>query len=569
MKDFMIMLATNSAALSAVILLYAAVTPLLSKRYSSKWLYYSWLIIVAGLIVPFRPQLDVPGINVTVPAEAVLTRPLMAAPEKAADTVASVSSAVQLNYPVESGNPVAQSAVISIQWWQAAAAIWATGVIVFLLIRCIRHYRLMKMLGRWSEDVKDDEVLALMDDVKNELGIPGQVSLYLCRYTGSPMMTGILKPRILLPATDIPKEELRFILKHELVHCRRKDTWYKCLLLIATAMHWFNPAVYLMAKVINEQCELSCDAEVLRDSDPDTRDRYCKAIVGLLETRLKTRTALSTNFYGGKNGMKKRISSILDTRKKKAGLSVACAMLILTAGIGIASAAISADNAAKDPPGNVNADVVVRLADHNKIPENYDTYACYVDARPQLEFYIDGKDIAQIEVTCRNEYVYAVDLTQTQHEKYWNVEYYQTYDEETGTCTFYPERRYDKAIKLSFDKEFSGYGEIWYRWTAWNLYKWASEDNFSHFVGFGIDPKIELPEDMTEEQKLKLAAGENGSGPANIGHICLDGYPEGLARDRIEIKVTDREGNSVTKYINVEISNNEFMQTVVTAYVED
>jgi len=42
-----------------------------------------------------------------------------------------------------------------------------------------------------------------------------------------------------------------------------------------------------------------------------------------------------------------------------------------------------------------------------------------------------------------------------------------------------------------------------------------------------------------------------------------------LARDRIEIKVTDREGSSVTKYINVEISNNELMQTVVTANVEN
>ncbi|HEY8350885.1 MAG TPA: M56 family metallopeptidase [Clostridiales bacterium] len=569
MKDFMIMLMTYSAALSAVILLYAAVTPVLSKRYSAKWLYYSWLIIVIGLIVPVWPQLELPGINVTAPAEAVLTRPLMAVPATVADTATWLSNAVQLNHPVQSGNFVMQHAITSIQWWQAAAAIWATGAVAFLLGRCFRHYRLMKTLGRWSEEVKDEQVLALMNDIKKELGIPGRVGLHLCPYTGSPMIAGLFRPRILLPVTDIPKEELRLILKHELIHCRRKDTWYKCLLLLATAMHWFNPAVYLMAKVINAQCELSCDAEVLRDSEPDMRYRYCKAIVGLLETRLKTRTALSNNFYGGKSGMKIRISSILDARKKKAGLAVACAMLMLTAAIGIASAAIRVDNGINDMSGNVNADVVVRLADHNKTPENYDTSACYVDARPELEFYIDGRDIAQIEVTCRNEYLYAVDLTHTQHEKYWNAEYYQTYDDEIGTSTFYPERLYGKTIKFSFDKEFSDYGEIWYRWTAENLYRWASEDNFSHFVGFGVDPKIELPEDMTEEQKLKLAAGEDGSGAANIGHICLDGYPEELASDRIEIKVTDREGNSVTKYINVEISNNELMQTVVTANVED
>ena len=84
---------------------------------------------------------------------------------------------------------------------------------------------------------------------------------------------------------------------------------------------------------------------------------------------------------------------------------------MLTAGIGIASAAISVDNSTSDPPGNANADVVVRLKDPNKAPESYDTSACYVDARPELEFYIDGEDIAQIEVTCGNEYLYAIDWT--------------------------------------------------------------------------------------------------------------------------------------------------------------
>jgi len=170
---------------------------------------------------------------------------------------------------------------------------------------------------------------------------------------------------------------------------------------------------------------------------------------------------------------------------------------------------------------------------------------------------------------CENEYLYAVDWTETQHEKYWNTDYFQTYDEETQTCTFYPERLYDKSMQLSFDKDFSRYEDIWYKWTAYNMYKWASENNYSRIRGYGMGPKVEITDDMTEEQKLNLAAGNDGFGTTGLGHIQLDGYPEELAKDVITIIITDREGNTVTKYIDINVSNDELHQTVVSASIRD
>lgn len=73
---------------------------------------------------------------------------------------------------------------------------------------------------------------------------------------------------------------------------------------------------------------------------------------------------------------------------------------------------------------------------------------------------------------------------------------------------------------------------------------------------------------MTDEEMTALAAGEDSSGTAGIGYIQLDGYPEELTEDKITIKVTDIQGNSTTKIINVKLSNNERNETVVTAKVE-
>jgi len=214
MKDFIIMLTTYSALFSAVILLYIAITPILSKRYSAKGLYYSWLIIVIGLIVPYWPKINVPSVDIKVktPTAAILTKSLLTVPATNADTVRQVSNSVLPN------NTNLSSALTNIQWWQFIAIIWVTGVIVFLFIHCLKHYRLVKMADRWSEDIKDEQVLALMESIKEDLGISGQIGLHLCPNIGSPMMISVFKPRILLPVAAFSQGELRFILKHELVH---------------------------------------------------------------------------------------------------------------------------------------------------------------------------------------------------------------------------------------------------------------------------------------------------------------------------------------------------------------
>lgn len=559
MQGFMMMLLTYSASLSVVILIYIAITPLLSKRYSAKGLYYTWLVMIVGLIIPFRPQLNAIIIKDKVPVEAVLTKPLSDISTWFVNTAAPIHN-----------SPTIQ-AMPDIQWWQLIAVLWLTGAIFSLAYNGFKHFRFIKMATRWSEQIIDEQKLAIMKSIQADFGISKLIKIFLCPCIGSPMMIGLLNPQILLPSINYSEDELHFILCHELVHLKRKDLWYKCLMLVATAIHWFNPVVYLMTKAVNVQCELSCDAEVVQNANDNMRQQYCETIIGVVKNKSKLITALSTNFHGGKYGMKKRISSIMDTKKKKISLAVAVIFIILVmvVGVGMASTALNPDTDSKMPTSNSDINVSIRLADNGGSAEYLGTSVSNVDARPGLVFFIDGEDIAQIELKCVNEYLYAVDLTKTQSEKYWNSEYYQTYDQELKVSTFYPERLYDKSMLFTFGESFSDYADIEYRWTAWNLYEWAAKDDFSHFMGYGISPKIEIPDDITEEQKLKMASGDDGSGFTGIGHIQLDGYPENMTEDSITITVTDRKGNSTTKEINIKISNNEYNQTVVTAKVEN
>lgn len=359
MQDYMFALVMCSMTMSALALIYMAAMPLLAKHYSAKGLYYTWLIIVVGFIIPFRPSFADAVVKVEMPVE--MTRPILrmgnGTPMIQTDPAASVSSAFS-----------------SISVWQVVMIVWLFGVVAFLMYHAIKHYRFAKLVGRWSERVTDGQPFSILEGLKAEMGGFTSVDLQICASVDGPMMTGFFHPRIVLPKRELVAGALRDIFAHELVHYRRRDLWYKVLVLMATAIHWFNPVVYMAARAINVLCELSCDEEVVRGRDADARLAYSETIISVIRCQPGPKTALSTNFYGGKRDMKKRIISIMDMHKKKAGCSILGGALLLTMGTG---AAFATNMDIQNPPEIIKEQIVVAPMRSVRFLPDPDIYAAY------------------------------------------------------------------------------------------------------------------------------------------------------------------------------------------------
>jgi beta-lactamase regulating signal transducer with metallopeptidase domain len=373
----MISLLICSVTMSGLALFYMAIMPLLAKRYAEKWRYYAWLAIVAGLIVPFRPQFGGALFRLDLSNETILP-------------AIQTANGTPLFSPAES--PAFSAVSADAAWWRTAFVIWLAGAALFLAYRVIQHCRFAKMAARWSTAVSSEREKALFQELKLELGIQKRVGLYRCSCVNTPMLIGLAAPRILLPDSDFAADELRFILKHELIHYARKDLWCKCLVLLATAIHWFNPVAYLTAKAAAAQCEISCDALVLRGADFERRKQYTEAIIGIVKNEAKLRTALSTNFYGGKNSMKNRIYSIMDTKRKKAGTAILC---LAVAGIMITGAAFAATAADEKTSGGSAAAAIIGnnqeeeyLKLHPSFDDTawwtYDEYKAWLDEQKEI-----------------------------------------------------------------------------------------------------------------------------------------------------------------------------------------
>ena len=83
----------------------------------------------------------------------------------------------------------------------------------------------------------------------------------------------------ILPEELPPREDLWFILRHELTHFRRRDILYKTLLLCANLVHWFNPLTWVLLRSAEGDLERCCDDDVVKGLPDADRARYGQVIL--------------------------------------------------------------------------------------------------------------------------------------------------------------------------------------------------------------------------------------------------------------------------------------------------
>jgi uncharacterized membrane protein YkoI len=105
------------------------------------------------------------------------------------------------------------------------------------------------------------------------------------------------------------------------------------LVLFVSALHWFNPFVYLMAKAVRIDREAACDYAVVAGNGTEKRKHYAETIIGFIGRNTSKTPVLSTYFYGGSNIMKKRLFAIMDTNRKNKNLTAVYIVAAITATI--------------------------------------------------------------------------------------------------------------------------------------------------------------------------------------------------------------------------------------------
>ncbi|HEX5150013.1 MAG TPA: M56 family metallopeptidase [Parafilimonas sp.] len=148
------------------------------------------------------------------------------------------------------------------------------------------------------------------------IGVKKPVTLMRSALAKIPMVTGHLKPVILIPAsllTALPKEETEAILLHELAHIRRKDYLVNMLQNIIDIIFFFNPAALWISSKIKEERENCCDDIAINVIQ--NKKQFIHALVSFQEYKIDV-TKYAAYFPGSKNYLLQRAKRIITNNNK-------------------------------------------------------------------------------------------------------------------------------------------------------------------------------------------------------------------------------------------------------------
>lgn len=226
------------AALQAAVLLALAwAAAAMLRRSSAAARHTVWTFgVVSALVVPWL-GLVVPTWTPVAPA------PVSSAPAFVLPTWQPAAAAV--------AEPGGLSALVG--WWAVGAALVA--------LRVLRAHGAAWRIGRSAVPVTEPGWRAVHDEVAAQLGVAVPVELGRSAQIAGPMTLGLLRPRVLLPASaeDWSADRRRAVLLHELGHVRRGDLGAQAAAQVLCVLHWFNPLAWWAASRLAEERELAAD----------------------------------------------------------------------------------------------------------------------------------------------------------------------------------------------------------------------------------------------------------------------------------------------------------------------
>jgi len=148
-----------------------------------------------------------------------------------------------------------------------------------------------------------------------------------------PITWGFFRPIVLLPKAAVlwPRDQLEAVLLHEVAHVRRYDSLAQALSLLACALYWPNPLVWMCARLLRREAEVAADDAVLRSGVKPSA--YAGLLVTLAAEFRQQRVSPVMLSMAAPSALEARVKSVLAPTQPRSGVTAMDALKI--AGLGL------------------------------------------------------------------------------------------------------------------------------------------------------------------------------------------------------------------------------------------
>lgn len=326
-----------SAVIFAATILFRT---LFKKQISPQMMYLAWLVLIVRLLFPVTINAGFSLITIPAAASGVQTQYTVAPPannhtdingnnagynsnlalEDTTNVTAPndvISNVAAPNNPVSSSiitnNTAAQSVAdirLSLSLPQILLIIWVAGMALMLAQAFASSVRLKRRL-RWDSVPVPKRWLAVAENVRAELNVRQKIRILEVKNFISPALSAGIFPVIILPDSMVndDEEKITFALRHEITHLKRGDHLVCLLLALLRAVYWFNPVVWLAAKLIKTDMEIACDNAAIRPMDKSEKGRYVETVLEMY-ARETEKFVLGMSLHSTKKTAERRVRGV-------------------------------------------------------------------------------------------------------------------------------------------------------------------------------------------------------------------------------------------------------------------
>ena len=341
---------TMSVTGSIIAVILFALKPFVRDRLPKSIQYYLWLVVLAALVVPISKFVVLPDSASNVPTISRMVDRYIVSNDDIFERISPYETVDADGYTGVPESSMPEVRALIPNTWVSEAVAWFrlvhySGAIVYLAFVYCSYIAFMGKIKRNNITAAADEQ-AMLAKLSSNNRVP---LLYRSRLAATPILIGVFCPAIILPDREYTKEQLHAVLLHELTHLRRKDVLVKWLSVLVTALHWFNPIIWLARREINRACELSCDEGVIHNLDTDGKRNYGETLLYVAADSKTPHGVLSTTMCEEKKALKERLGAIMKS-KKHTRLAVIVSAVLLAAvvvtaiALGVGSRAESGSN---------------------------------------------------------------------------------------------------------------------------------------------------------------------------------------------------------------------------------
>lgn len=200
--------------------------------------------------------------------------------------------------------------------------LWIAGILLtgFLFVRRYRNFH--KILD-YMAPIKSSQVQSILEDIAKEHRYRVDFKVITMDGIVSPMITGLLHPKIILPDIRFTDDELRYILNHETEHYYHHDLWLSAFSQFLSILYWWNPVCRYMQKSITASLELHNDMTTTAGLSAEKRFQYLECLYKVAKYGEDSQSSILLYFANlQKRMVKERFQLLTNDRPPKKGIFI-------------------------------------------------------------------------------------------------------------------------------------------------------------------------------------------------------------------------------------------------------